>query len=349
MVTSAAAQTPARSTPLGADLPHIALLLPVDSSTFARHAEALRDGFMAASQLPDPSRMQIRVYAVGEDPKRALASYQQAVSMGARLVVGPLVRAAVNTVAAGDIPVPTLMLNAPDGVLPNRPNLYVISLQIEAEARQIARLAYQEGRRNAYTVAAPSVLLRRVHQAFVEAFMKLGGRHTGEFQYSASPAELDRLREAATTQGADMVFLALDAQQTRSVRPALGTLPLYASSQSYSADAGTTLAGVRMLDMPWLLERDHPAVMIYPRPSYDDADLERLYALGIDAWRVGQAILARHTDITLDGVTGKLTMERDRQFSRELVTRRLGGPAPAVPPGPVSPAAPLAFPPALRN
>src|SRR5262245_17794270 len=32
------------------DAPHIALMLPVDSSTFRRHAEALRDGFLAASK-----------------------------------------------------------------------------------------------------------------------------------------------------------------------------------------------------------------------------------------------------------------------------------------------------------
>lgn len=347
-VTSAAAQTSTAPTPPGVDIPHIALLLPVDSSTFARHAEALREGFMAASQFPEPSRMLIRVYPVGEEPKRAVASYQQAVNSGARLVVGPLVRAAVNAVAAGEISVPTLLLNAPEGALPNRPNLYVISLQIEAEARQAARLAYQEGRRNAYTVTGSSVVLRRVHQAFVEAFTKLGGRHAGEFPYSASPAELERLREAATGQTADMVFLALDARQARTVRPVLDTLPMYASSQTYSSDPGAALAGIRILDMPWLLELDHPAVMIYPRQSYPDADFERLYALGIDAWRIGQALLARHTDISLDGVTGKLRLERDRQFSRELVARRLGGAAPAVPPGPVAPGAPLAFPPAIR-
>ena len=61
IVTSATAQTPAPSAadapgyvpmPFGVDVPHIALLLPVDSSTFRRHAEALRDGFIAASRVP---------------------------------------------------------------------------------------------------------------------------------------------------------------------------------------------------------------------------------------------------------------------------------------------------------
>jgi len=349
MVTSAAAQTSAKPTALGADIPHIALLLPVDSSTFGRHAEALREGFMTAAQFPDPSPMLIRVYPVGEDPKRAVASYQQAVTMGARLVVGPLVRAAVNAVAAGDIRVPTLLLNAPEGALPTRQNLYAISLQIEAEARQAARLAFQDGRRSAFTVAGQGMLLRRVHQAFVETFVKLGGRHAGEFQYNPSPAELERLRESLATQPADMAFLALDARQAHSVRAALGTLPLYASSQTYSPDPGDTLADIRVLDMPWLLEPDHPAVMIYPRQNYGDADLERLYALGIDAWRIGQAMLAHHTDITLDGVTGKLPLVRAHQFHRELVARRLGGEPATFAPDAMMPAPPVVFPPALRQ
>jgi uncharacterized protein len=151
-----------------------------------------------------------------------------------------------------------------------------------------------------------------------------------------------------------MAFLALDARQAGGVRAALDPLPLYASSQAYSPDAAIAgaLAGVRLLDMPWLLQHDHAAVMVYPRPAYDDPDLQRLYALGIDAWRIGQALLARHNDITLDGVTGKLTLGRDRHFTRELVMRPLvssaGAAAPALPPGPVSPAPPLAFPPATR-
>lgn len=341
------AQPAGGPTPLGVDAPHIALLLPVDSSTFRRHAEALRDGFIAASQVPDPSNMMVRVYPVGEDPKQALAGYRQAVGTGARLVVGPLVRGQVNAVAAGEISVPTLLLNAPEGPAPSRPNLFVISLQIEAEARQVAQLAYREGRRSVYTVSASGQVLQRVHQAFVDAFVKLGGRHVGEFRYAGSLADLDRLREAAPAQGADMVFLALDAQQAQSARGAITTLPMYASSQTYSADPAiaAALSGVRVLDMPWLLQPEHPAVMIYPRPNFGDADLDRLYALGIDAWRIGQAILARHTEITLDGVTGQLSLGRDRHFTRELVTRRAAG---AVPTGPVSPAPPLAFPPATR-
>jgi len=327
------------------DVPHIALLLPVDSSTFRRHAEALRDGFLAAAKAEGRQTLLIRVYAVGDDPKQASMIYQQAVQSGARLVVGPLIRSAITAIASGDVSVATLALNAPEGNVPNRPNLYVLSLQIEMEARQAARLAYRDGRRNAYTVIGDSPLLKRLHQAFTDEFAKQGGKIVAEFAYNTSPAELTRLKQAVDLRVADMVFLALDARQARAVRTYLEPLSVYASSQIYTGDAGPTagidLAGVTFLDMPWLLQRDHPAVMIYPRQDFrGEADLERLYALGIDAWRVGQALLTRQTDLSLDGVTGKLTAGRDRQFARELVSARIGANLPPAPVGPPPPAAP---------
>jgi outer membrane PBP1 activator LpoA protein len=329
------------------DVPHIALLLPVDSNTFRRHAEALRDGFLAASKSHGQKSLLIRVYAVGDDPKQAGAIYQQATQTGARLVVGPLIRSAVTAVAAAEVSVPTLVLNALEGNVPNRPNLYVLSLQIETEARQAAQLAFREGRRAAYIVAGDSPLLKRLQQAFSSEFVKLGGKIIADFAYNTSPSELNRLKQAADLRVADMAFLALDARQARTVRTYLEPLSVYASSQIYSGDtgpaAGIDLAGITFLDMPWLLQRDHSAVMVYPRQDFrGEADLERLYALGIDAWRIGQALLARQTDLALDGVTGKLSLGRDRHFVRELVSARIGTNLPPAAVGPVPTPAPTA-------
>ena len=66
--------------------------------------------------------------------------------------------------------------------------------------------------------------------------------------------------------------------------------------------------------------------MTYPRwvSNTDDkrtADMERLYALGIDAYRVAHEIVQRHTDFRLDGVTGQLKVHFDQtraQFERIL-------------------------------
>jgi uncharacterized protein len=305
---------------------HIALLLPASSSPFARHAEAVKSGFLTAAKTQGNAPLPIRIYAVSDGDEPTVATYRQALAAGARLVVGPLTRDGVTALARSDaIAVPTLALNVPDGSAPLPANLYSLSLQIEAEARQLARLAVNEGKVNAFTVYGETPLLRRMHQAFVEEFKRLGGKHVAEYAFSADPAGLGRLKQAAALGVADMVFLALDFQRARLVRPYLDPLALYATSQVLSGGsgplAGFDLASVRLLDMPWLLQPDHPAVMVYPRQDYHDAvDLERLYALGIDAFRVMQELLAGRTNMTLDGVTGRITLGRDQHFVRELLS-----------------------------
>jgi uncharacterized protein len=76
---------------------------------------------------------------------------------------------------------------------------------------------------------------------------------------------------------------------------------------------------VTFVDMPWLLQPDHAAVMIYPREQFGDGvDFDRLYALGIDAFRLGVELLKGTRAPALDGVTGQIRMTRDQQFVREL-------------------------------
>ena len=73
--------------------------------------------------------------------------------------------------------------------------------------------------------------------------------------------------------------------------------------------------------MPWFAELDYPAVMAYAKPAQTlPVEYERLYALGIDAWRLGQLIVkadnARNLP-SLDGVTGRITLE-GHQLTRAL-------------------------------
>jgi outer membrane PBP1 activator LpoA protein len=111
---------------------------------------------------------------------------------------------------------------------------------------------------------------------------------------------------------ADMVFLALDHDEARAIRAYLGANATYATSSVYAGERGPLaafdLANVTFVDMPWLIEPDHPAVMGYPRPEPGAAEFERLRALGIDAWRIAQLLLSGARSLKLDGVTGELTL-----------------------------------------
>lgn len=306
--------------------PHIALLLPINSKIFARHATALRDGFQAAAKNQGKPSVPVREYAVTEDVASAIKSYRAAVAAGAQVVVGPLTRDAVTALAFGEpVPVPTLALNVPDNTGRNPGNLYLLSLQIETEARQVARTSWRDGRRNAVTVNGGSPVQRRMQAAFAGEFMRLGGRVATDIAYAPDPGKLKALARSGSA--ADMYFLALGYSEARTVRPYLGSTPVYATSSIYAGDqgplAGFDLAGVHFVDMPWLLEPNHAAVMAYARPKPPGSiELERLYALGIDAWRIAQLLLAGVRDIRIDGVTGQLTLGADGHIERELAVGR---------------------------
>jgi outer membrane PBP1 activator LpoA protein len=306
------------------ETPHIALLLPLASSAFSKHAEAVRNGFLAAAKVAGGTALPVRTYAVGDDPQQAVETYIKALAAGARVVVGPLTRnGATAVVESAAALVPTLILNTPETRNASMRDIYLLNLQVEAEARQVAQLAFQDGYRRAVTVSGDTPFLKRINQAFVEEFTRLGGVHVADYAYSADQSALARMKQAVTAASADMAFLSLDVARARLARPYLGALPIYATSQVYPGNAGPLaafdLAGVRFLDMPWLLQPDHAAVMAYPRPDYRESiELERFYALGIDAFRVMQSLLAGKTDVALDGVTGKLSLDPNHNFIRGL-------------------------------
>jgi hypothetical protein len=296
---------------------------------FGKFADFVRQGVLAAAKADPAGRLAITVYSTSDDPNAAIAAYEQAIAQGNRLIIGPLTRDSVTRLAQRINPQTTVLaLNSPESSVATNDNFYVFSLQVEAEARQVARMAFAEGRRNALTVADTSPLAKRTLAAFNEEFIRQGGKISARFEYSTGSADLTALRESAHTSGVDTVFLALDASRARLIRPYTdGPAQVYATSHVLDGPPerlrDAELNGVRFVDMPWLLEPDHPAVMTYARAQAVTpvaGDSERLYAFGIDAYRIA-ADLAREARVKhepLDGVTGRISMSRERHFVREL-------------------------------
>lgn len=328
-VTACASETPDARTraPIAAKpaaIPHIALLLPSGSDALGIAADAVRQGFEAAAKKVSASALPTRLYPLTDDGRQMIASYRLAIAAGATLVVGPLTRSGVTALAGSDvISVPTLVLNVPERVTRNHPDLYVLSLQVEAEARQVAQLALRDGRRKALIVTESTAFGRRMREAFADEFARGSGHTIGNHAYESNPEALDRFKQAASLGVADMVFLAVDAAGARTLAPYLATLPAYGTAQLNPGTAGAVsyggIAEVHFVDMPWMIQPDHPAVMVYARSgSREPDDLERLYALGIDAYRISQELLGGKRAIDLDGVTGRLVLGPDRQVQRVL-------------------------------
>jgi outer membrane PBP1 activator LpoA protein len=308
--------------------PHVAALLPIDVPAFARFADAVRRGLIVAAQA-DREALPLVIYPTGKDPQDLVRIYDQAIRRGAQVVIGPLIKSDVEAIARSHaVTVPTLALTVPDSDVLLPDNMYAFGVQLESEARQIARLAVSQGRRRAVVIAADNALGRRVAQAFSEEWTRNGRLIVDQYAFTADQATLKKIKQGIAIGNADMVFFALDASRARQMRPYLGkALPTYGTSQIFSGVNDVVgqhdLNGVIFVDMPWLLMPDHPAVIAYPKPIgvLASAELERFYALGIDAWRLGLGLVDSGFSAigTVDGVTGYLYPGNAHQFVREAV------------------------------
>ncbi len=315
-------------------IPHIALLVPLASKTLGKVAEALKLGFLAGAEADGKNAAAYRVYTSDDEGASLAAQYRKAVADGASAIVGGLTRDGANTMARESRLLPTLALNAPmianDTELPDR--FFYISLSLDLEARLVARMAFAEGQRNLAMVVANNPLDKRVQESFEQEWMRQGGLIVARISFGSDPNDatrvskaMERLNEKSGSK-ADGVFLAADPAAARFVRPYLPTgMPVFATSHTVDpraeAVANLDLESVRFLEMPWFVESDHPAVMAYAKPQLPmPIEFERLYALGIDAWRLGQmvgGVEGARSVLLLDGVTGRITLE-GRQLTRAL-------------------------------
>ncbi|HEX8601006.1 MAG TPA: penicillin-binding protein activator [Pseudoduganella sp.] len=308
----------------------IGLLLPLRSETLGRAADAVRAGFMAAWER-DRAGFEVTVVETGDAASDILPTYEATLAQQ-DMIVGPLARSAVTALAGSPLVTkPTIALNHPEGregtELPAK--MLSIGLSIEDEARQVAEWAAREHPgANVMILSGSTAWQRRIANAFASHAPQVG-LATKTLELAAlngylSDPELVALRARLAEQPVDLLFAALDAGQARQLRvalaaPPLGEIPLYGTSSlnpgRISLYQGTELDGVKLLDLPWQVERDSPVVTGYPQPVPRDderlsADMERLYALGIDAFRVAREIaLHPGQPIALDGVTGKLSIE----------------------------------------
>lgn len=325
---------PPAASPLAADVKpqqaagrnaHIALLLPLDSASFGPAAEAVKRGAVAASDMEIPAALPLHIYPTNDRVEDIVSVYRQALQAGAKIVVGPLTRNAVTALSkSGQIGVPTLALNYPEGDVLPPDNLYLFGLTAEADAVQCARLAFADGRRSALTIAINTPLAKRVQQAFVHEWQALGGTLSAQTEFSPEQTQFSGLRDLVQQHPADMIFLAMDAKRAQLMRPYLdASIPTYATTMIANGQEigrNIDLNGILFAEMPWLLLPDHPAVMIYPRGENASIEQQRLYALGIDAYRLA-AIMARNPrppeGSVLDGVTGQISLI-GHQFQREM-------------------------------
>ena len=141
------------------------------------------------------------------------------------------------------------------------------------------------------------------------------------FRFDPTPDVLRLLKRELGKTSFDLALLAVDAADAARAKPYMGSIPSYTSSEvneRQSPDVLRDLDNVRFVEIPWLVDADTAAFPDLKRPDYPNPSLERLYALGTDAFRVAQAFAdGMPTKVEFDGATGHLSLDSTRQFILE--------------------------------
>jgi outer membrane PBP1 activator LpoA protein len=305
----------------------IALILPYTAEAFSPASNAIERGFMAA-QVKEKNSAQVKVYASNGSNDNIQKIYQQAIVEGAQYIVGPLTRDEVNEIATNELPVPTLVLNQPED-FKTVTNLYSYGLNVEAEAAQIVKIARDLGMQTATIVMSNNPLATRMAKAFSEAWTAEDGKIALPITITDTTI-LGTLKAELAANPTDMIFIAANAEDARSIRPYLDTAtPTYGLSHLYSGipqnPSDAPLSAIRFTDMPWVLDANNEAFSSYHRAAADlpPGEMQRWFALGVDAYYILTALVQQPLiPITIQGLTGKISINASGEISRELALGR---------------------------
>lgn len=316
------------SVPQGFVMPaRVALLLPATGPVAVASA-AVRDGFFAAyfhTPATQEQRPAIKVYDTGGTANGTLAAYQQAVTDGASLVVGPLSRGAVGALfSQASLPVPVLALNHAEGNQPVPPGSAEFALLPEAEGAQLAAHMTTAGLHAAIVFRGNDDTSSRAFAAFKLEFDSLGGQIANDIVLQPGDVDFAAQIQAALagSGGQTGVVAMLRPAQARLLLPQLrlarSTLPVFSTSMVYSGDENATadgdLDGLQFSDEPWLYDAQAGLpnhATLASQLSTAAGPAARLFAFGMDAYALMPYLgwLRSHPGSYLAGATGQLTMD----------------------------------------
>ncbi len=299
-------------------------------------ADAVREGLRAAHGADDTAAKPTLTFIASEQPNKIAEAHGEAVAGGATQVIGPLLKPAVEVLATGPaLKVPTLALNQAAVAGKAVGNLYQFALAPETEAVDAANQAKAMGFTRALMLAPAGEAGQRRADAFRRQWEKLGATLVGQASFDPAAADAAKTSNALLKKGeADFLFLAVDADQARTLYPPIrdgaNALPVIATSAVYSgaADAARdkALAGLYFVDLPWVLgvgQANDPVARANLKVK--SAALAtplglRLYAMGIDAYRLAPRLagLAKDPAATFPGATGTLSLDALGRVQRRL-------------------------------
>jgi outer membrane PBP1 activator LpoA protein len=337
----------------GLQLKSIALLLP-ESGNFAQAGKAIRAGFMAAYNHANiNSKPAIHFYDSEQSTPAAL--YNQAVAEGAQLVIGPLAKEQIQSLAdTAALNTPVLALNHIPGLQKNQ--LYQFSLSPLDDAEQITSKARSDGHQKVLLLIPENAPGKRIAHYLTEDWQNQGGTilemqtyNPKETDFSPPIQKLLNLDESKQRynkilslipglkytprkrQDADAILLSAYSAEARSINPQLqfyqaGDLPVYAMPAVYTGQVNTSLDAdlnkITFCDTPWLFNKAYQGELSMDTlqetwKQFPNSYL-RLIAMGIDAYNLATRLNSLEIE-PYPGATGNLSLTDDQRIKRKLI------------------------------
>ncbi len=264
-------------------------------------------------------------------------------------------------VKANDFKVPTLLLSQTSQNIDPQEHVFQFGLPPEQEAAQAAERAYLDGHRRAAIMYPNTSWGQRMANGFSSAWQRLGGivltsvaYQPGLGDYSGPVEQLLNITQSKERKNRleallqvklkfdprprediDMIFLAADAPNGRLIKPQLNyyramEIPVYATSHIFTGKGDpvrdTDLDGIMFGDMPWMLVGNGKVEALRDELQhgnwlYAHTPLDRLYALGVDAYSIIPQLnrLSTENGVHFDGVTSGLSIGPDGRLRRQLL------------------------------
>ncbi|HIF49965.1 MAG TPA: hypothetical protein EYQ42_00265 [Thiotrichaceae bacterium] len=338
---------------------NIGLLLPL-AGKYKKSSTAIRDGFLAAWYLDKQEKSEVKIYDANSLNIREIYQQavtdgvdyivgpleKEAVNQLADYGELPVQVLALNRQD----------LKSEQAV---NKKLIQFGLSPEDEAIQIAEIAMSDGHRLALVVTPNIPWGDRIASAFKQRWIEMGGAILEHSYFESSAKDFgspikellnidsseqrgkalrNKLNIKINTvtrrrEDADFIFTAAIPGDARQLFPQFrfhraSDLPVYSTSHIFTGIVDkakdTDLNGVKFIDMPWILDTSRQLSIIQDTLnrnwSQEKSQYRRLYALGIDAYRLIPEIgrLSAEKNIHLNGETGDLSIDSNNIVKRKL-------------------------------
>jgi uncharacterized protein len=324
---------------------HIALLLPL-SGPLSAQGQLVRDGFLSSyyESLDKKQLSQtVTFYDTGHDSNIS-ALYQEALSKGADIVIGPLSKEDVQTLSGqASFPVNTLALNYTDNELGPLPShFYEFGLSSHDETEQLAQKARNDGLSRAIIIAPQDAWGQSTVKDLSTQWQSLDGKIIDTYYYSPNvnyaqdianlmhiDPHLDHEKMKSNNnksvlaqqrrQDFDIIILLAQPGPARAIVPLLkyyyaDNIPIYAISSVYTGTKDPDLNGVTFCDIPGVLQ------VLGPAQTKRTVASNRLFAVGRDAYILSHEIprLTQLPYFPIYGATGALSLTQKQYIYRRL-------------------------------